>query len=151
LSNAVAEWRGAKGGARRPANMRSEDAMPGHILAVDDDDLIRRLVQFNLQRAGYRVTPARDGLEALEQIEQERPDLVLLDVNMPRLDGIELLRRLRADPGTATLPVVMLTAKAQDEDILEGKRSGADYYLTKPFSPTELLAVVQEVLGAPGP
>jgi two-component system alkaline phosphatase synthesis response regulator PhoP len=125
--------------------------MPGHILAVDDDDLIRRLVQFNLQRAGYRVTPARDGLEALEQIEQERPDLVLLDVNMPRLDGIELLRRLRADPGTATLPVVMLTAKAQDEDILEGKRSGADYYLTKPFSPTELLAVVQEVLGVPGP
>jgi len=125
--------------------------MPGHILAVDDDDLIRRLVQFNLQRAGYRVTPARDGLEALEQIEQERPDLVLLDVNMPRLDGIELLRRLRADPGTATLPVVMLTAKAQDEDILEGKRSGADYYLTKPFSPTELLAVVQEVLGAPSP
>jgi two-component system, OmpR family, alkaline phosphatase synthesis response regulator PhoP len=124
--------------------------MPGHILAVDDDDRIRRLVQFNLQRAGYRVSAAADGLEALEQIGQERPDLVLLDITMPRLDGIELLRRLRADPDTVALPVILLTAKAQDEDILEGKRSGADYYLTKPFSPVELLSVVREALGAPG-
>jgi two-component system, OmpR family, alkaline phosphatase synthesis response regulator PhoP len=123
--------------------------MPGHILAVDDDDRIRRLVQFNLQRAGYRVSAAADGLEALEQIGQEKPDLVLLDINMPRLDGIELLRRLRADPDTAALPVILLTAKAQDEDILEGKRSGADYYLTKPFSPVELLSVIREALGAP--
>jgi two-component system alkaline phosphatase synthesis response regulator PhoP len=123
--------------------------MPGHILTVDDDDRIRRLVQFNLQRAGYRVSTAADGLEALDQIGQERPDLVLLDINMPRLDGIELLRRLRADPDTAALPVILLTAKAQDEDILEGKRSGADYYLTKPFSPVELLSVIREALGAP--
>lgn len=121
--------------------------MPGHILTVDDDDRIRRIVQINLQRAGYRVTSARDGVEALEQIEQERPDLVLLDINMPRMDGIEMLRRLRADPETAALPVVLLTAKTQDEDILEGKRSGADYYLPKPFSPVDLLAVLREVLG----
>jgi CheY-like chemotaxis protein len=121
--------------------------MPGHILTVDDDDRIRRIVQINLQRAGYRVTAARDGVEALEQIEQERPDLVLLDINMPRMDGIEMLRRLRADPETAALPVVLLTAKTQDEDILEGKRSGADYYLPKPFSPVALLAVLREVLG----
>jgi DNA-binding response OmpR family regulator len=121
--------------------------MPGHILTVDDDDRIRRIVQINLQRAGYRVTAARDGMEALEQIEQERPDLVLLDINMPRMDGIEMLRRLRADPETAALPVVLLTAKTQDEDILEGKRSGADYYLPKPFSPVDLLAVLREVLG----
>jgi DNA-binding response OmpR family regulator len=121
--------------------------MPGHILTVDDDDRIRRVVEINLQRAGYRVTAARDGVEALEQIEQERPDLVLLDINMPRMDGIELLRRLRAAAETASLPVVLLTAKTQDEDILEGKRSGADYYLPKPFSPVDLLAVVREVLG----
>jgi two-component system, OmpR family, alkaline phosphatase synthesis response regulator PhoP len=124
--------------------------MPGHILTVDDDDRIRRLVQFNLQRAGYRVSTAGDGVEALDQIGQERPDLVLLDINMPRMDGIEVLRRLRADPETAALPVILLTAKAQDEDILEGKRSGADYYLTKPFSPVELLSVIREALGAPG-
>jgi DNA-binding response OmpR family regulator len=124
--------------------------MAEHILAVDDDERIRRLVQINLQRAGYRVTTAGDGIEALERIDQELPDLLVLDVNMPRLDGIELLRQLRARPETAALPVILLTAKAQDEDILEGKRSGADYYLTKPFSPPELLAVVREALGALG-
>jgi DNA-binding response OmpR family regulator len=117
-----------------------------HILTVDDDERIRRLVQINLQRAGYRVSGAGDGIEGLEQIERERPDLVLLDVNMPRLDGIELLRQLRARPDTAALPVVMLTARSQDEDVLEGTRSGANYYLTKPFSPPELLAVVRQAL-----
>lgn len=121
--------------------------MPSHILAIDDDERIRRLVEINLQRAGYRISTAADGVEGLEQIARERPDLVLLDINMPRLDGIEMLRRLRADAATATLPVILLTAKSRDEDILEGKRSGADYYLNKPFSPTELLALVREALG----
>lgn len=121
--------------------------MPSHILAVDDDERIRRLVQLNLQRAGYRISTASDGVEALEQITRDRPDLVLLDITMPRLDGIETLRRVRADPATATLPVILLSAKAQDEDEIEGRRSGADYYLHKPFSPPELLAVIREVLG----
>jgi two-component system alkaline phosphatase synthesis response regulator PhoP len=121
--------------------------MPEHILAVDDDDRILRLVQINLERAGYRISTASDGVEALEQLAREPPDLVLLDITMPRMDGMEALRRLRAAPETAAIPVVLLTAKAQDEDILEGRRSGADYYLHKPFSPAELIAVVREALG----
>jgi two-component system alkaline phosphatase synthesis response regulator PhoP/two-component system response regulator VicR len=121
--------------------------MAHHILAVDDDERIRRLIQLNLQRAGYRISTAGDGVEALAMIEQERPDLVVLDITMPRMDGIETLRHLRANAATAALPVVLLSAKAQDEDILEGRRSGADYYLHKPFNPPDLLAVLREVLG----
>lgn len=120
--------------------------MAQHILAVDDEQNIRRLLEVNLQRAGYRVTMARDGQDALEKVSQSRPDLVLLDVMMPRIDGFEVLRRLKANPGTAGIPVLMLTAKAQDADIFNGLRSGADFYLTKPFHPTELLMWVKRVL-----
>lgn len=120
-----------------------------HILTVDDETNIRRLVQVNLQRAGYRVTMACDGIEALECIRQERPDLVVLDVMMPRMDGFEVLRRLKVDVSTAELPVIMLTAKAQDADIFRGWQSGADCYLTKPFNPTELLAFVKRILNPP--
>lgn len=118
-----------------------------HILVVDDDERIAKIVEINLRRAGYRVSIARDGEQALAAVAAEVPDLVLLDVTMPRMDGIETLRRLRADPATATLPIVMVTARAQDEDIFEGRRSGANHYLTKPFGPLELLDVVREVLG----
>ncbi|MCC2667564.1 MAG: Response regulator consisting of a CheY-like receiver domain and a winged-helix DNA-binding domain [Armatimonadetes bacterium] len=117
-----------------------------HILTVDDEVNIRRLVEVNLQRAGYRVTTARDGVEALDSIRGERPDMVVLDVMMPRMDGFEVLKRLRLDAETAELPVIMLTAKAQDADIFRGWQSGADCYLTKPFNPTELLAFVRRVL-----
>jgi two-component system, OmpR family, alkaline phosphatase synthesis response regulator PhoP len=118
------------------------------ILAVDDEPSIRRLVEVNLQRAGYAITTAPDGQEALNQIARERPDMVLLDVMMPRMDGFELLRRLKADPATAGIPVLMLTAKAQDADVFRGLQSGADFYLTKPFNPKELLMWVQRVFGA---
>ena len=124
--------------------------MPEHILAVDDDERIRRLAQMILQRAGYRVTTANDGREALDRIAQERPDLVLLDITMPHMDGIECLRRLRADPETARLPVILLTARAQDEDILEGTRSGADQYLLKPFNPVEIVEIVKSTLAPTG-
>jgi DNA-binding response OmpR family regulator len=120
-----------------------------HILTVDDETNIRRLLQVNLQRAGYRVTMASDGVEALESIALERPDLVVLDVMMPRMDGFEVLRRLRIDAATADLPVIMLTAKAQDADVFRGWQSGADCYLTKPFNPTELLVFVKRVLEPP--
>lgn len=120
-----------------------------HILTVDDETNIRRLLQVNLQRAGYRVTMACDGVEALESIGLERPDLVVLDVMMPRMDGFEVLRRLRMDAATAELPVIMLTAKAQDADVFKGWQSGADCYLTKPFNPTELLVFVKRVLDPP--
>ena len=119
--------------------------MARHILAVDDEFYIRRLLEVNLQRAGYRVTMAGDGQEALDQIQRELPDMVLLDVMMPRVDGFEVLRRLKADPRTAGIPVLMLTAKAQDADIFHGLRAGADFYLTKPFNPQELLIWVSRV------
>jgi two-component system alkaline phosphatase synthesis response regulator PhoP/two-component system response regulator VicR len=123
--------------------------MTKHILAVDDEPNIRRLLEVNLQRAGYQVTTASDGQDALEKFSRARPDLVLLDVMMPRIDGFEVLRRLKADPGTAAVPILMLTANAQDADIFNGLRSGADFYLTKPFNPTELLMWVKRVLDAP--
>jgi CheY-like chemotaxis protein len=119
-----------------------------HILTVDDDAGIRRLVQLNLQRAGYRVTTAVDGVDALEKIPADRPDLLILDVTMPRMDGIELLRRVKSDPETADIPVVLLTAKSQDADIQEGSRSGADAYIPKPFNPRQLLEMVEKALRA---
>jgi DNA-binding response OmpR family regulator len=120
--------------------------MPKHILTVDDEVNIRRLVEINLQHAGYRVSCAADGQEALEKIAADRPDLVLLDVIMPRLDGFEVLRRLKSDSATVEIPVVMLTVKAMNADVFEGWQGGVHYYLTKPFSPQELLLVVKRAL-----
>jgi two-component system, OmpR family, alkaline phosphatase synthesis response regulator PhoP len=125
--------------------------MAKHILAVDDERHIRRLVEVNLQRAGYHVTTAEDGVEALERIRRERPDMVVLDVMMPRMDGFEVLRQLKMDPSTADIPIVMLTAKAQDADIFRGWQSGVDCYLTKPFNPMELLAFVRRIFEALAP
>jgi two-component system, OmpR family, alkaline phosphatase synthesis response regulator PhoP len=122
--------------------------MTKRILAVDDEVFIRRLIEVNLQRAGYHVTTACDGQEALERIQAERPDAVVLDVMMPRMDGFELLRRLKADPATAGIPVLMLTAKAQDADIFKGWSEGVHCYLTKPFNPLELLTFVRRILEA---
>ena len=115
------------------------------ILVVDDEKHIVRLVQLNLERAGYEVITAYDGLEALEKVQSEHPDMIVLDVMMPRLDGFETLRRLRANPETAEIPVIMLTAKSQEQDIFTGWQSGADCYLTKPFNPMELLTFVKRI------
>ncbi len=119
--------------------------MPKKILAVDDERHIVRLIQVNLERAGYQVITAFDGREALKKIEEERPDLVVLDVMMPFMDGLETLKRIRANPMTNRTPVIMLTAKAQDQDIFTGYSSGADIYLTKPFNPMELLTFVKRI------
>ena len=115
------------------------------ILVVDDERHIVRLVQVNLERAGYEVTTAYDGVEALEAIQSELPDMIILDVMMPRMDGFETLKKLRADDKSKEIPVIMLTAKAQDADIFKGWSSGVDSYLTKPFSPRELLAFVDRI------
>src|SRR5579871_5670888 len=108
-------------------------AMAKKILAVDDERHILRLVQVNLERAGYTVVLAADGREALEKVASENPDLVVLDVMMPYMDGFEVLQRLQKDPSTRDLPVIMLTAKANDSDIHQGWVTGASCYLTKPF------------------
>lgn len=115
------------------------------ILAVDDEPHIRRLVQVNLERHGYEVITAADGKEALEKVTTENPDLVVLDVMMPYMDGFEVLQTLRKNPGTRDLPVIMLTAKAQDADVFRGWQSGADLYLTKPFNPMELISFVKRI------
>lgn len=119
--------------------------MPKKILAVDDERHIVRLVEVNLQRAGYEVVTAFDGREALEKVKSENPDLVVLDVMMPYMDGFEVLKQLKADPATAEIPVIMLTAKAQDADVFRGWQSGVDCYLTKPFNPMELLTFVRRI------
>ncbi len=120
-------------------------AMAKTILAVDDERHIVRLVQVNLERHGYRVVTAFDGKDALEKIAAERPDLVVLDVMMPYMDGFEVLRHLKQNPDTRALPVILLTAKAQDPDVYQGWRIGADCYLTKPFNPHELLSFIRRI------
>ncbi|BCW97978.1 MAG: response regulator transcription factor [Armatimonadota bacterium] len=119
--------------------------MPKKILAVDDEKHIVRLVQVNLERQGYEVVTANDGREALEKVESERPDLVVLDVMMPYMDGFEVLQNLRRNPSTRDIPVIMLTAKAQDADVFRGWQSGVDCYLTKPFNPMELISFVKRI------
>lgn len=115
------------------------------ILVVDDQKHIVRLVQVTLERAGYEVVCAYDGVEALEQVAKERPDMVVLDVMMPRMDGFEVLQRMQADTKLQTIPVIMLTAKAQDADIFKGWSQGVSSYLVKPFNPRELLTFVQRI------
>ncbi len=115
------------------------------ILVVDDERHIVRLVEVNLTRAGYEVVSAYDGVEALEKIEENIPDMIVLDVMMPRMDGFEVLKKLQADPKYKDIPVIMLTAKAQDADIFKGWQSGVSSYLTKPFNPKELLVFVERI------
>src|SRR5712691_6266036 len=120
--------------------------MAESILVVDDDPDIARFVEVNLRSAGYEVAVAGDGEEALEKAGELRPDLVLLDVMMPRIDGFEVATRLRKNPQTANTSIIMLTAKALSADKVTGLQSGADDYIIKPFDPIELLARVKGTL-----
>lgn len=122
--------------------------MAKRILVVDDERHIVRLVQVNLERAGYEVVTAFDGKEAVGKVKDVKPDLIVCDVMMPYMDGFEVLRTIRADPETREIPFIMLTAKAQDADIFRGWSSGVDAYLTKPFNPMELLAFVKRIFQA---
>jgi pilus assembly protein CpaE len=124
--------------------------MAEKILVVDDDLDTLRLVGLMLERQGYRIMAASSGQQALSMIYSEKPDLVLLDLMMPEMDGIEVARRLRASPETAEILIIMFTAKSQIEDKLEGFDAGADDYLTKPTQPRELIAHVKAVLKRSG-
>jgi diguanylate cyclase (GGDEF)-like protein len=119
---------------------------PDVILVVDDDEDIASFVEFNLKVQGFEVIVARDGQHALEVIEHQRPDLAVVDWMMPRMDGVELTRRLRADPLTSALPVIMLTAKGMTVDKVVGLTAGVDDYLVKPFDTAELIARVASTL-----
>lgn len=124
--------------------------MPARVLVVDDEVHIVRLIQVNLERQGYQVETANTGAQALAKIRESRPDLLVSDVMMPEMDGFELLANVRRDPALADLPVIMLTAKAQDNDVMTGYKTGADMYLTKPFNPAELIAFAKRILSSGG-
>jgi two-component system phosphate regulon response regulator PhoB len=116
------------------------------ILVADDDTDIRDLVSFKLEQAGFDVTAVDNGLAALTAARQEPPDLVVLDVMMPGMSGIDVCRELRADESTAGLPIILLTARAQEGDVEVGFGAGANDYIVKPFSPRELVTRVEAVL-----
>ncbi|MFN8547300.1 MAG: response regulator [Candidatus Eisenbacteria bacterium] len=116
------------------------------ILVVDDEIYIVHILEFSLTMEGYEVVTASDGEEALKKIEDDRPDLVVLDIMMPKLDGYEVCRRLRQKEETASLPVILLSAKGRPVDREVGMEVGADDYIVKPFSPRRLLEKIRELL-----
>jgi CheY-like chemotaxis protein len=123
--------------------------MPVRVLVVEDDDVIRQLITVNLELEGFEVMPAVDGQDALEQIAKATPDVITLDVMMPRMDGWATAEKLREDPATAAIKIVLISARAQEADLQRGDRIGVDAYLTKPFDPDELIAVVRRLGGNP--
>ena len=125
-----------------------DESEPGVIVVADDDDDILDLVALTLERSGHVVHRARDGEEALELVKRERPDLAVLDVSMPKLDGLELTRLLREDPDTSAVRIVLLTALVQESDVSDGLAAGAHDYVRKPFSPQELQERVDLLLRA---
>jgi two-component system phosphate regulon response regulator PhoB len=117
-----------------------------HILVIEDEEDILAVIHYNLAREGYRVTSRTTGEEGLQEARETSPDLVVLDLMLPGIDGMEVCRRLRKDPATARIPVVMLTAKGEEADIVGGLEMGADDYVTKPFSQKVLSARIKTVL-----
>jgi two-component system alkaline phosphatase synthesis response regulator PhoP len=116
------------------------------ILVVEDEEDILELIRYNLTRDGYRVSAATSGEDGLRAATRDKPDLVVLDLMLPGIDGIEVCRRLKADPHTRYIPVVMVTAKGDEADVVAGLELGADDYLTKPFSPKVLIARIRAVI-----
>jgi two-component system alkaline phosphatase synthesis response regulator PhoP len=117
-----------------------------HILVAEDDETILELIRYNLERSGYRVSCYASGEKVLLNAGLYKPDLVLLDILLPGIDGIQVCRHLRTEEQTRNIPIIMVTAKSEEQDVLEGLEAGADDYITKPFSPRVLLARVQAVL-----
>ena len=117
-----------------------------HILVVDDEKDLTEVVVYNLQRAGYQTSVAQTGRQALDLIAAEPPDLVVLDLMLPEIPGTEVATRVRSNPETAQIPILMLTAKAEEVDVIVGLKVGADDYMTKPFSPKVLLARIEAIL-----
>jgi CheY-like chemotaxis protein len=126
--------------------MPGEMAAGNRILICDDDPVILRLLQVNLELEGYDVLLAQHGQQAIEVATAEKPDLIILDIMMPRLDGYQTAERLRSQDETRAIPIVFLSARAQQSDIDRGRTFGVQAYLTKPFDPSELLDVVERIL-----
>jgi DNA-binding response OmpR family regulator len=117
------------------------------VLVVDDNEDSVRIIEAILRSAGFEVSVAGDGKQGIEMAEATGPELIILDIMMPVMDGVEALQKLRASPRTSRIPVILLTAKTQDEDVIAGYQTGADYYMTKPFTAKQLLYGVRLVLG----
>jgi DNA-binding response OmpR family regulator len=122
------------------------DRFVAKVLVIDDDPVILELLRVNFEIENFEVVTAADGREGLEKAKSERPDVVLSDIMMPRLDGLQLVVLLREDPRTRSLPVILLSAKAQNAEVQQGLDLGADDYVTKPFDPLELIDRVNAVL-----
>ncbi|PJA51875.1 MAG: DNA-binding response regulator, partial [Candidatus Marinimicrobia bacterium CG_4_9_14_3_um_filter_48_9] len=120
--------------------------MSHHILVVEDEETILELIRYNLRQAGFTVGDAMDGEEALVYVEKHHPDCIVLDLMLPGLDGLTVCRRLKRNPATAQIPILMLTAKGDERDVVTGLEAGADDYVTKPFSPKVMLARVNALL-----
>ncbi len=121
--------------------------MTRKIVLAEDEPQIARLIEFKLKKEGYQVIWKENGEEALKAIKMDKPDLILLDIMMPVMDGYEVLRRLKEDENLKSVPVIMLTARAQEKDVVKGIDLGAEDYITKPFHPAELLVRVKRILG----
>jgi CheY-like chemotaxis protein len=132
-----------------------DDDVTGHlaarprVLVVDDSDVIRTLITVNLELEGFEVIQAVDGQDALEKVLDVRPDVMTIDVKMPRLDGFDTVERMRADPRTQDLKIAMVTACAQVDDLRRGDEVGVDAYVTKPFDPTTLVRTVRDLVEHP--
>jgi two-component system, OmpR family, phosphate regulon response regulator PhoB len=120
--------------------------MAPHVLVVEDEDALSALLQYNLDKEGYQVTVAADGEEALVVVDEAQPDLIVLDWMLPQVSGVEVCRRLRARPETRNMPIIMLTARGEETDRIRGLDTGADDYIVKPFSMSELAARIRAVL-----
>ena len=115
-------------------------------MVVDDSPDLVEIVRITLESNGFKVTCAYSGLELFASLKEQMPDLIFLDITMPKMDGLQVLRRLKEDPSMPFIPVILLTEKADDEDVMVGYKMGADYYLTKPFTKNQLLDGVNSIL-----
>jgi CheY-like chemotaxis protein len=118
----------------------------GRVLVIDDSEVIRQLIAMNLEFEGFEVVTAVDGQDALDKILEVRPDVVTIDVKMPRMDGLATVARLRADPRTAGVKIAMVTASAQEIDLRRGEAAGVDAYVTKPFDPEALVRTIRDLI-----
>lgn len=131
---------------RMSSHLNHEASMAKRVLAVDDSATVRQVLSLTLKGAGYEVIEAVDGQDALNKLGQEKVHMMITDLNMPKLDGINLIREVRKDPSNRFIPIIMLTTESQEVKKQEGKSAGASGWLVKPFKPEQLLAVVKMVL-----
>jgi CheY-like chemotaxis protein len=129
----------------RAASLDRMEAL-GRVLVIDDSEVIRQLITINLELEGFEVVTAVDGQDALEKIHEVQPDVITIDVKMPRMDGLDTVARLRADPRTAGVKIAMVTASAQDVDLRRGETAGVDAYVTKPFDPESLVRTIRDLI-----